>query len=100
DRADDVDRGPNDQAGRVRPRLVWDFCRSRGGNGRSIASGRVQSVRAADHERKGFQHRGARIAAIFLSACRSRGYHYGISRYRDGAATFGVLRVSDKEVVL
>ena len=36
DRADDVDRGADDQAGRIRPHLVRDFRRARRGNGGSI----------------------------------------------------------------
>ena len=68
DRADHGDRDPDDQAGGARPGLVWHIPCTGGGDGGGFAAGRLQPVRAADDERTGFEFRGARGAAVLLSA--------------------------------
>ena len=60
DRADHRHRHPDDQAGRLRSGLVRHLPGAGGGDGGSLAAGRLQPVRAADHERQGFQLRSRR----------------------------------------
>ena len=79
DRADHRRRDPDDQAGRLRPRLVRDFPRAGDRDGGGVAAGRIQPVRAANHEREGFQHGRARRLAVLFSAGRRGWHHHGIS---------------------
>jgi hypothetical protein len=61
------------------PRVVRHLRRADRRDGGGLAAGRLQPVRAADHERKGFQYRGARLAAVLLSARRRGCHHHGVS---------------------
>ena len=70
---------PMIKAGGLRPGLVRHFRRAGGGDGGGVAAGRLQPVRAADHERQGFQHRGAGVAAVLLPAGPGGCHHHGVS---------------------
>ena len=78
------------QEGRLRPGVVRHLHRAGGRDGRGLAAGRLQPVRAADHERQGFQYRRAGVAAVLLPAGRGGRHHHGVSRDRDGAAAHGI----------
>ena len=79
DRAHHRGGDPDDQAGRLRSRLVRHLRGADRRDGRGVAAGRLQPVRAADHERQGFQYGRARRAAVLLPARRGGCHHHGIS---------------------
>ena len=90
DRAHHRGGDPDDQAGRLRPGLVRHLRRAGGRDGRGVAAGRLQPVRAADHERQGFQYGRARLTAVLLSAGAGGRHHHRVSRHRHGGAAHGV----------
>jgi tripartite ATP-independent transporter DctM subunit len=78
DRADHRGGHSDGQGRGLRPRLVRYLRRAGGRDGRGVAAGRLQPVRSADHERQGFQFRGAGFAAVLLSARPGGCDHHGI----------------------
>ena len=79
DRAHHGDCGSHDQAGRLRPRLVRDFCCACSGNGGGVAPRGFQFIRASNNERKGFEHGGPGVAAVFLPARLGGSDYHGVS---------------------
>ena len=78
DRADHRGGHPDGQGRGLRPGLVRHLRRAGGRDGRGVAAGRLQPVRAANHERQGLQFCRARLAAVLLSARPGGCHHHGI----------------------